>query len=646
MVILLFAGAAGPGMGLCVPRAIAQQTEAGIFRLVVLGSSTAAGEAARPLDSSWVNNYKRFLATQYTSSEVINLAVGGYTTFNIMPNGNVAPAPWNVPPYQVGTSNNITKALSLAPSLIIVNLPTNDICPDNPQTIVPVSQQLANYDVLIQRATAAGVPIWISTTQPRNTSTSAQRAMLKQMRDSTLARYSSRAINFWDGIANADGTIATVYNWDGTHLNNAGHAVLYDRVRTTVTLSVALTASPADVNFGDQRVGSPSTRAVTINNGSGSAISLTSIYTGSAQFTADRSSGTVNAGGSLTVNITFTPNTLGWYQDTLFIQNNSAISLLRVLVTGNAPAPSLAAAPASLDFGEVVRTTTKQLQISLNNTGINTAQISGITGKTGIFTATPTAGSIVASSSMQITVSFTPGALGAFTDTLRVTGGVAGGLFTIPVRGQSPVPVLTSSATFLDFGDIPITAPKTLQITLGNTSINPLVLDALANTHPQYYVEPSSGTIPPSGTLGVNVVFSPSAYGVVLDTILVISNASVSPSRIALRGNSSNPNTVEDISGETPLRYALLQNYPNPFNPSTTVGFALPEASRVSLMIYDLIGREIAVLADGRLPAGRHRRIWDARESAAGTYFSRLVAVPEGRNGEPFVELRRLILLK
>jgi hypothetical protein len=555
-----------------------------------------------------------------------------------MPNGNAAPAPWNVPPYQVGTNNNITKALSLAPSLIIVNLPTNDC-----DAFIPVSQQLANFNVLVQQATAAGVPIWISTTQPRN-ATATVRSLLKQMRDSILARYSSRAINFWDGVANADGTISTVFNWDGTHLNNAGHAVLYDRVRATVTLNVALTA--ADADFGDQRVGYPATRAVTISNGSGSAISLTSIYTGSARFTPDRSSGTVNAGGSLTVNVTFTPNALGWYQDTLFVQNNSAVSLFRVALTGNAPAPAVAAAPASLDFGEVVRTTTKQIQISLSNTGINTAQIAGINGKTGFFVAAPTTGSIAPSSSIQITVSFTPGALGVFTDTLNVTGGVAGGLFKIPVRGQSPVPVLTSSTTSLDFGEVSITAPKTLQFTLSNSSINALVLDALANTHPQYYVEPSSGTVPPLGNLQVSVMFSPSTYGVVRDTILVISNATVSPFRIALRGNSQNPTAVEDGNGETPAQFALLQNYPNPFNPSTTVGFLLPEASRVSLRIYDLIGREIATLADEMLQAGQYSRIWDARESAAGTYFSRFVAVPEGRSAEPFVELRKLILLK
>ncbi len=77
---------------------------------------------------------------------------------------------------------------------------------------------------------------------------------------------------------------------------------------------------------------------------------LSSIYTGSARFTADRSSGTVNAGGSLTVNVTFTPNALGWYQDTLFVQNNSAVSLFRVALTGNSPAPGTFGCSGNIGF--------------------------------------------------------------------------------------------------------------------------------------------------------------------------------------------------------------------------------------------------------------------------------------------------------
>jgi hypothetical protein len=72
--------------------------------------------------------------------------------------------------------------------------------------------------------------VWISTTQPRNLD-AAGRAALIAMKDSTIARYKGRALDFWTGLANADGTVNSAYNaGDGIHINNAGHKVLYERV--------------------------------------------------------------------------------------------------------------------------------------------------------------------------------------------------------------------------------------------------------------------------------------------------------------------------------------------------------------------------------------------------------------------------------
>ncbi len=200
------------------------------YRVVILGSSTAAGEAARPLDNSWANLYRRHLSTAVPLSEVVNLGVGGLTTFNVMPTGYVPPSPWNTAANQPSQSNNITHALSLSPSLIIINLPTNDCALD-----VPTATQIANYDRIIQEAQTAGVPIYITTSQPRNMDL-ASRTLLIQMKDLILSRYGSRAIDFWSGLADAGGSILPAYNFDGTHLNTAGHAILFDRVRSTVPL--------------------------------------------------------------------------------------------------------------------------------------------------------------------------------------------------------------------------------------------------------------------------------------------------------------------------------------------------------------------------------------------------------------------------
>jgi hypothetical protein len=75
-----------------------------------------------------------------------------------------------------------------------------------------------------------------------------------------------------------------------------------------------------------------------------------------------------------------------------------------------------------------------------------------------------------------------------------------------------------------------------------------------------------------------------------------------------------------------PGEFHLAQNYPNPFNPSTRVTFTLPARSNVRLAVFDLLGREVAVLADGLLEAGTHGVTFDARDFSSGVYICRLTS--------------------
>lgn len=81
-----------------------------------------------------------------------------------------------------------------------------------------------------------------------------------------------------------------------------------------------------------------------------------------------------------------------------------------------------------------------------------------------------------------------------------------------------------------------------------------------------------------------------------------------------------------------PLRAILFQNYPNPFNPSTEIRYGIPSASRVSIKIYDILGREVAVLANNESKnVGWHTVTWDGRDRignivASGIYLCRLVS--------------------
>ncbi len=85
--------------------------------------------------------------------------------------------------------------------------------------------------------------------------------------------------------------------------------------------------------------------------------------------------------------------------------------------------------------------------------------------------------------------------------------------------------------------------------------------------------------------------------------------------------------------------FSLSQNFPNPFNPLTNISFTLPSRSFVSLKVFDLIGREVAVLVSEELSAGNHMKQWNAENMPSGVYFYRL-------NAGTYAETKKLILLK
>jgi len=75
---------------------------------------------------------------------------------------------------------------------------------------------------------------------------------------------------------------------------------------------------------------------------------------------------------------------------------------------------------------------------------------------------------------------------------------------------------------------------------------------------------------------------------------------------------------------QTRLQFRLDQNHPNPFNPETTISFSLREAADLSLKVFNLLGREVAVLAEGRHEAGDHEVRFHAGNLPSGVYFYRL----------------------
>ncbi len=98
------------------------------------------------------------------------------------------------------------------------------------------------------------------------------------------------------------------------------------------------------------------------------------------------------------------------------------------------------------------------------------------------------------------------------------------------------------------------------------------------------------------------------------------------------------------LSVSAPKDYKLYDNFPNPFNPSTKIAFELPKASHVKLIIYDIVGREVAQVADGDYPAGYTALTWNGLNRngnlvSSGVYFYRLSA-------DKWNKVKKMLMLK
>jgi hypothetical protein len=91
--------------------------------------------------------------------------------------------------------------------------------------------------------------------------------------------------------------------------------------------------------------------------------------------------------------------------------------------------------------------------------------------------------------------------------------------------------------------------------------------------------------------------------------------------------------------------YRLYEPYPNPFNPETTLKVDLPEAGRVSLIVYDLVGRKVGEVMGSMMEAGSHLIRWNGKGAASGVYYARLTVTGEG-GGMVYTHVVKLLLLR
>ena len=96
---------------------------------------------------------------------------------------------------------------------------------------------------------------------------------------------------------------------------------------------------------------------------------------------------------------------------------------------------------------------------------------------------------------------------------------------------------------------------------------------------------------------------------------------------------------LANIKESVPFEYSLSAIYPNPFNPVTTIKYGLPDYVLVKIAVYDILGRQVAVLINNYQSPGFHSVVWEASSYPSGLYFIRMVS-------NNITDTRKILLIK
>ncbi|MBC8042887.1 MAG: leucine-rich repeat domain-containing protein [Rhizobacter sp.] len=181
-----------------------------------------------------------------------------------------------------------------------------------------------------------------------------------------------------------------------------------------------------------------------------------------------------------------------------------------------------------------------------------------------------------------------------------------------------------------------------------SSGTNANLLSVVMTTQTVGYISGAGGTILKTTTGGAGWELQSSGTSDTLNAIAILpsgSGVAVGSNGTSVITNNGGGNTIlatgndaAPVSGK-PSEFGLKQNYPNPFNPSTTISYFIPQPSSVRLMIYDVLGREVATLVNERQTAGNHSVSFNASELSSGIYFYRLAA---GSN----VQTKKMLFVK
>jgi hypothetical protein len=354
---------------------------------------------------------------------------------------------------------------------------------------------------------------------------------------------------------NAAGSFSATLSVDSS---TAGYSTLFIPLTGAGIAAPAASFSPTTLAFPSTGIGASSaTQSITLTSSGGAALTLTSIVTGGANpssFIQNNNCGTVNAGASCTITVTFKPAAAGALSATLSFADNAANSPQAVTLTGTGVAPTVSVSPTGLAFGTTATGTLATSQIvTLKNTGSVALSISGISingTNSSVFTQTNTcAATLAASASCTVTVTFKPAAASAYTASLSVADNAAASPQAVPLTGTGVLlaPSVTLSASALSFPATSAATAGTVNyspaqaITLTNSGNGPLTISsiALSGTNPASFTQMNNcpASLPAAASCTALLRFAPTAASSLTATLTFTGNASPTTQSVTLSGS-------------------------------------------------------------------------------------------------------------
>ena len=305
-------------------------------------------------------------------------------------------------------------------------------------------------------------------------------------------------------------------------------------------VSAAVATLPTTpLTFANQVVGTTSTaQPITLTNNGAAPLGSLSIGT-TGDFAETNDCGTSLAvSASCTINVTFTPTTIGSRPGSVSVTDDAAGSPQSIGLSGTGIAPQVQLLPSSLDFGiQAVGTTSPPQTVKLTNVGTSTLNISSIAA-TGDYAQTNNCGTTVAvNASCTITVTFTPAAVGSQNGTVTITDDALGSTQqVIYVSGTGYV--MRISPQTIDFGDQVVGTSSSLTAILTNTSQNAVSITGVSTDNLAFTQSNNCGTTLAGGaSCSITLTFAPTTTSYQSATLTLTSTAPDSPTTVYLQGN-------------------------------------------------------------------------------------------------------------